>query len=95
MRASVKKDSASGSLYRHFWSTVGSVSVQQENTETTTQPDSQAADDMEVEAVTDHGGWAIKRARDIIKSSTETNLRIKKVKFSLVDNLFFSHHCYV
>ena len=50
---------------------------------------------MEVEAVTDHGGWAIKRARDIIKSSTETNLRIKKVKFSLVDNLFFSHHCYV
>jgi len=33
---------------------------------------------MEVEAVTDHVGWAIKRARDIIKSSTETNLRMEK-----------------
>ena len=76
------KNTASDSLYQHvlqhFWSTVGSVSVQQENTERTMQPDSQPADDMEVEAVTDHAGWAIKRARDIIKSSTETNLRIKK-----------------
>ena len=78
----VEKNTASDSLYQHvlqhFWSTVGSVSVQQENTERTMQPDSQPADDMEVEAVTDHAGWAIKRARDIIKSSTETNLRIKK-----------------
>ena len=32
---------------------------------------------MKIDAVKDHAGWAIKRARDIIKSSTEDKLRIK------------------
>jgi len=68
LHVGVEKNTASDSLYQlvlqHLWSTVGSVSVQQENTETTLQPDSQLADDMEVEAVTDHVGWAIKWTRD-------------------------------
>ena len=32
---------------------------------------------MEIDAVKDHAGWAIKLARDIIKSSTKVKLRIK------------------
>ena len=32
----------------------------------------------EIDSVKDHAGWAIKKARDIIKSSTEDKLRIKK-----------------
>ena len=48
LHVGVEKNTASDSLYQHvlqhFWSTVGSV-FQQENRETTIQPDSQPADD--------------------------------------------------
>ena len=52
---------------------MGSV-VEKENIQTRSsvhQPD-----DMESEALTDHAGWAIKRARDIINSSRENHLSI-------------------
>ena len=76
MHAGVPKCVASDSVYQHFWSTTGSV-FKQENT---SRPAAQEAVDdiMETDAVKDHAGWAIKRARDIIKSSTEDKLRIKK-----------------
>ena len=72
-------------ILQHFWSTVGSV-VRKDNDETPSsvhQPGSQP-DDMEFAAVTDHAGWAIKRARDIVKSSTVTHLNIKKSTVSNV-----------
>ena len=76
MHAGVPKCVASDNVYQHFWSTTGSV-FKQENT---SRPAAQEAVDdiMETDAVKDHAGWAIKRARDIIKSSTEDKLRIKK-----------------
>ena len=76
MHAGVPKCVASDNVYQHFWSTTGSV-FKQENT---SRPAAQEAVDdiMETDAVKDHAGWAIKRARDIIKSSTKDKLRIKK-----------------
>lgn len=76
LHAGVAKCVASDNVYQHFWSTTGSV-FKQENT---SRPAAQEAVDdiMETDAVKDHAGWAIKRARDIIKSSTEDKLRIKK-----------------
>ena len=61
-------------VLQHFWSTMGSVVEKESNQTRSTvrQPD-----DMESEAVTDHAGWAIKRARDIINSSGGKYLRIK------------------
>ena len=53
---------------------MGSV-VEKENIETRSNVNQQ--DDMESEAVMDHDGWAIKRARDIINSSARNHLSIK------------------
>ena len=53
-------DSVFQHVLQHFWSTMGSV-VEKENIQTRSsvhQPD-----DKESEALTDHAGWAIKRAR--------------------------------
>ena len=72
-------DSVFQHVLQHFWSTMGSV-VEKENIQTRSsvhQPD-----DMESEALTDHAGWAIKRARDIINSSRENHLSIKKSPLS-------------
>ena len=69
-------DSVLQHILQHFWSTIGSV-TQKEIPSSSHQPETQQ-DEMEFEAVSDHAGWAIKRARDIIKSSAETNLKIKK-----------------
>ena len=58
----------------HLWSTMGSV-VEKESIQTCStvhQPD-----DMESEAVTNHAGWAMKRARDIINSMEEIILALK------------------
>ena len=80
LHAGVAKCVASDNVYQHilqhFWSTTGSVFKQGNISRPAAQ---EAVDDiMEIDAVRDHAGWAIKRARDIIKSSTEDKLRIKK-----------------
>lgn len=80
LHAGVAKCVASDNVYQHvlqhFWSTTGSVFKQGNTSRPAAQ---EAVDDiMEIDAVKDHAGWAIKRARDIIKSSTEDKLRIKK-----------------
>ena len=79
LHAGVAKGVASDNVYlhilQHFWSTNGSVF----KWENTSRPAAQEAVDniMEIDAVKDHAGWAIKLARDIIKSSTKVKLRIK------------------
>ena len=85
----IEKNAASDSVFQHilqhFWSTVGSV-VRKDNEETPSnvhQTGSQP-DDMEFAAVVDHAGWAIKRARDIVKSSSVARLSIKKSNVSNV-----------
>ena len=85
----IEKNAASDSVFQHilqhFWSTVGSV-VRKDNKETPSnvhQTGSQP-DDMEFAAVVDHAGWAIKRARDIVKSSSVARLSIKKSNVSNV-----------
>ena len=79
LHAGVAKCVASDNVYQHilqhFWSTTGSVFKQGNTSRPAAQ---EAVDDiMEIDAVKDHAGWAIKRTRDIIKSSTEDKLRIK------------------
>ena len=68
-------DSVFQHVLQHFWSTTGSV-VEKENIQT--RSSAHLPDDMESEAVTDHAGWAIKRARDIINSCAGNHLSIKK-----------------
>jgi len=68
-------DSVFQHVLQHFWSTMGSI-VEEENIQTRSSVNQ--SDDMESEAVTDHAGWAIKRARDIINSSAGNHLSIKK-----------------
>ena len=60
-------------ILQHFWSTVGST-FQKINIETdysNAEPDS-----MELSAISYHAGWAIKRARDIIKHASDEQLKI-------------------
>ena len=74
----VASDSVFQHILQHFWSMVGSV-VRKDNQETPSnvhQTGSQP-DDIEFAAVVDHAGWAIKRARDIVKSSSVARLSIK------------------
>ena len=73
LHAGVAKCVASDNVYQHilqhFWSTTGSVFKQGNTSRPAAQ---EAVDDiMEIDAVKDHVGWAIKRARDNIKSSIE------------------------
>ena len=68
-------DSVFQHVFQHFWSITGSV-VEKESIQTRSTV--HQADHMESEAATDHAGWAIKGARDIINSSEGNHLSVKK-----------------
>ena len=63
-------------IVQHFWSTIGSVHAVArspvQSPFSVVQPD-----EMESCAIKDHAGWAIKRARDMIKSMFEDQLKIQ------------------
>ena len=63
-------------ILQHFWSTIGST-TEMTDFEITSLP-LKIPDEMESFAIKDHAGWAIKRARDIVKSSSVDQLKIKQ-----------------
>ena len=61
-------------ILQHFWSTIGST---MENRTMETDYPKTEPDFMELSAISYHAGWAIKRARDIIKQASEEQLRLQ------------------
>lgn len=62
-------------ILQYFWSTVGST--QTNFASTSLSLPLKNPDEMESFPIRDHAGWAIKRARDIVKSSSIDQLKIK------------------
>lgn len=64
-------------ILQHFWSTIGSTL---QNRKMDTDYQKAEPDPMELSAISYHAGWAIKRARDIIKHASDEQLRIQQAK---------------
>lgn len=63
-------------ILQHCWSTIGST-VEKKDVEPHLLQ-SRKPDDLELMAIREHAGWAVKRARDNIKAGTEGGLKIQK-----------------
>ena len=62
-------------ILQHFWSTIRSTYVK--NSKMETDVPKAESDSSELSAISYHAGWAIKRARDIIKHTSDEQLQIQ------------------
>ena len=62
-------------ILQHFWSTIRSTYVK--NSKMETDVPKAESDLSELSAISYHAGWAIKRARDIIKHTSDEQLQIQ------------------